>query len=112
MSIRNQEATYQLERQLERTAATWHGASQDRRPALEQQYAAILDQLYALGWDDYIDMQALLPDEHMPEMYFQRHPEARNGIWMPSPGAIPLGPGYTMPNDPALFPIVDKQEQR
>ena len=90
-----------LEIELERCAGAWRHADAADRPRLQHAYADVLAQLYAQGWNDLLEPHALLPDEHMPAVYFDHNPSARNGIWRPSPGAIPYGPGYATP-DPSM----------
>jgi len=37
-------------------------------------YHAVMAELYALGWDDMLDIDAELPEVLMPAEYVKRHP--------------------------------------
>lgn len=49
----------------------------DGQESIVKEYNAIMNQLYALGWDDILDYDAELPDHLMPQEYLTRHPS----IW-------------------------------
>jgi hypothetical protein len=49
----------------------------DGQESIVKDYHAIMNQLYALGWDDLLDYEAELPDHLMPPEYLIRHPRSR-----------------------------------
>jgi hypothetical protein len=65
-----------LQAHLSNLAAMWRYARRSNDIARQQElvrgYHDTLEQLYALGWDDGLDIEAELPHELMPEEYFQR----------------------------------------
>ena len=58
-------------------AGAWYAAPAHDRPALQQQYAATMEACYAEGWDEVPDVQERLPDDVMPQAFWDRHPECR-----------------------------------
>lgn len=75
------EATAALEQRLADLAADWRGETAAGRAALAVAYAETLDALHACGWDDLLDVESMLPDALMPEVYFVRHREAVATDW-------------------------------
>jgi hypothetical protein len=64
-----------LERQLAKLAAKWRGTKSAK---IIEQYHDVMNTLMELGWDDTLDMDAELPEEHMPKQYIERHPLLEN----------------------------------
>lgn len=58
-------------------AATWRGliGEDDKREVVQLDYAHTVEQLYALGWDDFLDIEDRLPYPHLPESYRTKHPQ-------------------------------------
>lgn len=65
-----------LEFLLGRTAGAWRGERNNPQKQLEivEEYQRTLLYLYSLGWDKELHPEALLPDEYMPEDFFERNP--------------------------------------
>jgi hypothetical protein len=60
-----------LETKLGHLAARWRGTHNDEeRMLLVRQYQAILRCMIELGYRSYLDVDAELPDEWMPQEYF------------------------------------------
>jgi hypothetical protein len=72
-----------LEMHLCDLAGTWAGnwGNPDRQAEIVREYHATITKLYALGWDDTIDLQCVLPRELMPEEYTRRNPGPSFDIW-------------------------------
>lgn len=65
----------QLEFRLGDLAAKWRlHESPEQQQKIVQEYHAIMERLYQLGWDSILDVTSELPDELMPEEYLKRHP--------------------------------------
>lgn len=63
-----------LEDKLCDLAAEWRG-SLKRRVEIKQEYEAIFQELYELGWDGFIELECELPAEHLPKEYLKKiHP--------------------------------------
>jgi len=61
-------------------AAEYRGTgSLERRELVVQEYGETLQRLYALGWDDLLDVESELPQSVMPGEYLKRHPHV--GKW-------------------------------
>jgi hypothetical protein len=71
----------QLQAYLGTLAGMWRNAKRkgkvERQAEIVQEYHETMAQLYALGWDDALDIDAELPYELMPEEYFQRAEKRR-----------------------------------
>lgn len=69
-----------LEFYLGDLAARWRGSYDrpDVQEALVREYWAVLNQLYALGWDSLLDIESELPDRLMPEEYMRRNSRTRS----------------------------------
>jgi hypothetical protein len=56
------------------------------RQEVAGKYQETLEELYATGWDDIIEMQCSLPPEYMPEEYLRRYPGtafySKNEDWL------------------------------
>lgn len=67
-----------LQKQLGILAAELRGMPQEdtdeKQRQIVEEYRATMDQLYELGWDDILDIEAELPEHLMPEEYTKRHP--------------------------------------
>lgn len=64
-----------LEFRLGNLAAEWRQfESPERQHEIVQEYHAVMEQLYQLGWDAILDTTSELPDEFMPEEYCKRYP--------------------------------------
>jgi hypothetical protein len=80
MSMMNENATLknipiqlldEMERTLSALAARWRSRQNtDEANALVHQYQVILRCMIELGYRDSLDVDAELPDEHMPTEYF------------------------------------------
>ena len=70
MNNNDDDEIVELEIQLEDAAALWRGTySEDA--VLE--YHEIMKQLYAMGWDQRLAPQSLLPSKLMPTEYIRRN---------------------------------------
>ena len=49
--------------------------NQEKVERIVSKYHDVVQRLYSLGWDGYIDIEAQLPKRLMPEAYVRRHPE-------------------------------------
>jgi len=55
----------QLEFSLGNIAAAWRSSRDpQKREQIRKEYWAVIQQLYALGWDAELDLESLLPDEY------------------------------------------------
>jgi len=72
----------QLQAYLGTLAGMWRHAkiTEDsiRQKEIVQKYHETMAQLYALGWDDALDIDAELPDEFLPEEYLRRTQQRRD----------------------------------
>ena len=57
-----------LQFELSNLAANWRGEP-DRREEIKLVYRNVMRKLYSMGWDDILDVDAELPDRHMPKEY-------------------------------------------
>jgi len=65
-----------LEFLLGRLAGAWRGERDNPQKRLEiiEEYKRTLLYLYSLGWDKELHPEALLPDEYMPEEFYEHNP--------------------------------------
>ncbi len=68
-----------LEDRLADLAAQWRGMPMDRQ-RIKEEYHATMRTLLSLGWDDYLDFDSILPDEHMPPEYMKNRLPERWGL--------------------------------
>ncbi|NJN68779.1 MAG: hypothetical protein HC884_19795 [Chloroflexaceae bacterium] len=72
----------QLQAYLGTLAGMWRNAKRkgkvERQAEIVQEYHETMAQLYALGWDDALDIDAELPDEFLPEEYLRRTQQRRD----------------------------------
>lgn len=61
-----------LEDRLSILAMTWRSMTENR-DEVKREYHEIIAILFSLGWDDYVDIDCELPDEHMPKEYKYRN---------------------------------------
>jgi len=61
-----------LEDRLSILALSWR-SKPENRSEIKQEYHEIISTLFSLGWDDYVDLEDELPDNHMPKAYKNRH---------------------------------------
>ncbi len=60
-----------LEDRLSSLALTWR-SKPENRSEIKKEYHEIISILFSLGWDDYVDLEDELPNEHMPKEYKNR----------------------------------------
>ena len=67
-----------LQRQLSYLAGELRGMARgdldEAQWEIVREYHAVMKQLYEMGWDAILDMEAELPEHLMPEEYLRRHP--------------------------------------
>lgn len=68
---------------LGRLAASYRGyiGQDSERKTIVEEYERKMKYLYASGWDDIVDMEDELPEEHMPKIYKDKHPLRKNVYW-------------------------------
>jgi hypothetical protein len=67
----------ELQLSLTKLAGKWRSSKSNNVEAqgIVEEYQYVVDRLYSLGWDGYIDFEAQLPKRLMPQEYLRRHPE-------------------------------------
>ena len=61
-----------LEDWLSVLAGTWRNGLENR-DEIKREYHEIVSILFSLGWDNWVDLEDELPDEHMPKEYYNRN---------------------------------------
>jgi hypothetical protein len=67
---------YKLEKELEILSGIFRGLRGKPEEQLEivEEYLAVFQKLYDLGWDGGLDMMSELPSEFMPQRYLNQYP--------------------------------------